>query len=301
VPLVSIYPSDGTAEADFPYLILNSPWANPMREAVAEAFGRYARGPEGRDAFLAAGFRDSNRLPGPALIPGNGVEERIVALPRAILLPESVENAAAAWTAVTRPTNALLVFDTSGSMASIVPGTGGKTRLDLTKAAAHQALDLFDPTARVGVWSFANAVSRLEPIAALGSLGPDGQTTHLQAVSAAIDNLVAGGNTNLYSTVDAACQEVEGHRLADAANLVVLLTDGADDNNTGSLTLNDLTNQLHSTCGDPNQPVRVVTVGLGVKADSQVLSSISRATGADSFSSPTSFDISQVLLNALFS
>jgi len=83
---------------------------------------------------------------------------------------------------------------------------------------------------------------------------------------------------------------------------VVLLTDGADDNNvSGGLTLPDLVNKLHSTCGDPGKPVQVITIGLGVKADSAVLRQISESTNAQSYSSPTSFDINQVMLTALFS
>jgi Ca-activated chloride channel family protein len=305
VPLVAIYPSDGTAEADFPYLVLNAPWASAQRESVANAFLRYARGEEGRAAFLAAGYRDSNRLPGPALSPVNGLVSTITALPRAVLLPESVQHAVASWTAATRPTNMLLVFDTSGSMGEVVPGTGNKTRLDLTKAAALGSLALLDGSARVGLWAFSTIdqgpdYRSLVPIAPLSDT-TDG-TTHLDQVTAAINGLQAGGSTGLYNTAYAACQDVASHRVDGAANFVVLLTDGADDNNVAnSLTLPDLVTKLKATCGDPGKPVQVITIGLGVKADSAILRQISDATGATSYSSPTSFDISQVMLSALFS
>jgi Ca-activated chloride channel homolog len=310
VPLEAVYPQDGVgfgalAEADFPYLILNASWTTAQRHDVATAFLHFARSPQGKEAFLSAGLRDSNRAPGPELVPANGVESRITALPLAILLPESVEHAAASWTAVTRATNVLLVFDTSGSMDQVVPGTGGKSRLDLTKAAAQDSLKLFDSAARVGVWAFSTVnggkdYRRILQIQALGD--PEGTGTHLDAVENAINDLRAGGNTGLYNTTFAACQEVLARRVDGAANLVVLLTDGADDNNvSGGLTLDQLAAKLRDTCGDPGKPVKVITIGLGVKADSQVLRTISDATNASSYSSPTSFDISQVLLSALFS
>jgi Ca-activated chloride channel family protein len=305
VPLEAIYPSDGTAEADFPYLVLNAPWANIRHQAVANAFLQYARGSQGRARFLADGLRDSNRLPGPDLSPAYGLESTITALPRAVLLPESVQHAAASWTAVTRSTNMLLVFDTSGSMGEVVPGTGDKTRLDLTKAAAISSLGLLDGSARVGVWAF-STVDQGQDYRSLVPLAPLSESTdntsHLDQVTEAIKGLQAGGNTGLYNTTYAACQEVASHRVDGAANFVVLLTDGADDNNvTNGLTLPDLVTKLHATCGNSAKPVQVITIGLGVKADSTILRQISDATSASTYSSPTSFDISQVMLSALFS
>jgi len=297
LPLVAIYPQDGIAEADFPYLVLNADWSNQSRKDVANAFGRYVRGAAGKAAFQAAGFRDSNRLPGPTMTAANGVTEKLTALPRAVLLPESVQHAAATWTAVTRPTNLLLVFDTSGSMGGIVQGTG-KTRLDLTKAAALGALDLFDDSAQVGVWAFSTVTNgkdyrQLLPLNTLSK--------SRDQVEAAINGLQSGGNTGLYNTTAAACQYVAANYVAGATNLVVLLTDGADDNNVqGGLSLDALLNTLTTTCGTTQKPVKVITVGLGTSTNSEILRSISAATKAPTFSSPNTFDVSQVVLSAIF-
>jgi Ca-activated chloride channel family protein len=303
VPLQAVYPKDGTAEADFPYLILNAAWAKVERQEVAAAFLRFVRTPEARAEFQAAGLRDGNREPGPDLSPANGVAKEVTALPRAILLPESVQHAAASWTAVTRPTNVLLVFDTSGSMNATVPGTR-QTRLDLTKRAALNAVSLLDDSARVGVWEFSTSGRRrdhrvLLPLRPLrGEEGGD----HRDAVNDAIGGLDAGGNTGLYNTAWAACQEVQQRYAEDAANLIVLLTDGADDNNiSNSLSLNQLVDNLRGSCGSNDKPVQLITIGLGVDSDSNVLRQISAATRARSYSSPRSFDISQVVLTALFS
>lgn len=297
VPLVAIYPQDGTAEADFPYLILNAKWSNAKHEDVASAFLKYARGTAGKAAFQAAGFRDGNRLPGPTMTAANGVAEKITALPRAILLPESVAHAAASWTAVTRPTNVLFVFDTSGSMDGVVPGTG-KTRLDLTKGAALDALSLFDDSAGVGVWAF-STVNAGKDYRKLVSLNP--LSRNRDQATKVIKNLEANGNTGLYNTAWAACQEVAANYVTGATNLVVLLTDGADDNNVqGGLTLAQLVTNLQATCGNVTKPIKVITVGLGRNTNSDILRQISAATKAQTFASPTTFDISQVVLSALF-
>jgi Ca-activated chloride channel family protein len=297
MPLVAIYPDDGIAEADFPYLVLNAKWSNTTRKDVATAFGRFARGPQGKAAFQAAGFRDPNRIPGPAMTAANGVTDKLTGLPRAVLLPESVQHAAATWTAITRPTNLLLVFDTSGSMGTEVLGTG-KTRLDLTKAAALGALDLFDDSAQVGAWEFSTVVNgkdyrQLLPLAPLAK--------NRDQVVKSINNLQAGGNTGLYNTTAAACQYVAANYMANATNLVVLLTDGADDNNVaGGLTLDALINTLTTTCGNAQKPVKVITIGLGTNTNSEILRSISAATKAPAFASPNTFDVSQVVLSAIF-
>jgi Ca-activated chloride channel family protein len=303
IPLVAVYPQDGTAEADFPYLILrDTTWTTRERSDVAAAFLKYVRGSQGRAAFLDAGFRDPNRSPGPDLIPANGVATKITALPRAVLLPESVQRAAASWTAVTRPTNVLFIFDTSGSMAEEVQGTG-KSRLDLTKTAAINALDLLNGTAKVGVWDFsttsgAEDYRKLLPLAPLDKHAGGG--THRDEVSQTIEALIPGGNTGLYNTVWSACQEVSAAHEANAANFVVLLTDGADDNNiASSLTLEQLVKNLRATCRGAT-PVQIITVGLGDEAQSTVLREISAATDAPTYASAKSFDINQVLLSFLF-
>jgi Ca-activated chloride channel family protein len=230
--------------------------------------------------------------------------ERITALPRAVLLPESVQFAAASWTAVTRPTNVLIVFDTSGSMRGRVQGTS-KSRLDLTKAAAIAALDLLGDDARVGVWAFSTRQQgqNHREVVAINELGASsGGGTHREAVTADISSLAPGGNTGLYNTVWAAAQKVKASYVPGAANIVLLLTDGADDNNIDdTLTLTQLENNLKGISRNEAERVQVIAVGLGTDTDSDVLRAISAATGTAAFSSPNTSDISQVVLTALFS
>ena len=230
----------------------------------------------------------------------NGVTEKITALPRAVLLPESVQHAAATWTAVTRPTNLLLVFDTSGSMGGEVSGTG-KTRLDLTKAAALGALDLFDDSAQVGVWAF-STVSNGKDYRQLLPLGPLRQEPRptSRSRSTACSRAATPASTTRPA---AACQYVATNFVAGATNLVVLLTDGADDNNvSGGLTLDALLTNLTTNLrrprpeagqGDHRRPRHAAPTP-------RSCADLGRHQGPD-FSSPNTFDVSQVVLSALFS
>src|SRR3989442_15916800 len=58
MPLVAIYPKEGTLVADHPYAVLNAPWGDDQKRAAASSFLDYLRSPDAQRAFLAAGVRD---------------------------------------------------------------------------------------------------------------------------------------------------------------------------------------------------------------------------------------------------
>ncbi|WP_433199368.1 substrate-binding and VWA domain-containing protein [Dactylosporangium sp. CS-047395] len=300
-PLVAVYPSNGSADADNPYLILEAPWASKDKQDAAKAFLAYARGPEGRQVFLDAGFRDPNRVGGAALA-GSTFAARIKTVPRAVLLPESVKQSMDTWTALTRPTNVLLVLDVSGSMNEQVPGTG-KTRMQLAKDAARSAVELFDGDVDAGLWVFSTKQAgttdykQLVPIGRVGD--PVGGKPRRDQMTAAIDKLAATGDTGLYDTAAAAQQAVVDAYQPGATNLVVLMTDGKNDDSTGGLNLDQLREKLQANAGS-DKKVPIVTVGYGNDADFASLQEISRVSGGSLYTSKTAFDINEVLLTAIF-
>ncbi len=302
-PLVALYPRSGTYDADYPYLILNSPsWSRGSTSGTiaAGAFLRYARGADGRAAFMAAGFRDPNRVGSKDMTPANGVVQTVTPLPRVVLVPDSVEQTLTDWTAVTRETNMLLVLDVSGSMKDKVAGS--TTRLDLAKAAAIAAVRKFDGQARLGLWVFSTGrdgskpFKEVVPLGALGDAMPDGKTRQ-QDMLTKIGKLTAGGDTGLYDTAAAAQADVATHFLANATNLVVLMTDGKD--STGD-PLAPLLTTLQRNHGSKT-PVPIVTIGIGAGADFGTLEQISRLSGTTSLTAKGEVDIDQVLLAGVFS
>ncbi|HKD98661.1 MAG TPA: substrate-binding and VWA domain-containing protein [Micromonosporaceae bacterium] len=301
--LVAVYPTSGSYDADYPYLILNDPvWGTAAGPIAAAAFLGYVRGPVGRAAFLDAGYRDANRVGGPQLAPSNGVQQTVEYLPRAVLVPDSVEETKTTWTAVTRETNLLLVLDVSGSMNVKIAGT--QTRLDLAKAAAIAAVKKFDAQADVGLWVFSTGLDGQKdyrvvvPLGQMSDRMPDGNSRQQEMVDQ-LGALRAGGNTGLYDTIAAAQLDVQGHFRANATNLVVVLTDGANDDDTGGLTLPELEQQLAKTRAS-GRNVPVVTVGFGADADFTTLQDISRTSGTTSVGTPSGFDINEVLLAGIF-
>ncbi|HEY1487174.1 MAG TPA: substrate-binding domain-containing protein, partial [Micromonosporaceae bacterium] len=314
-PLVAVYPKSGSYDADNPYLILNKPaWGKPQNVVAAQAFETFVRAPAARAAFLKAGFRDANRTGDATFTAANGVLRALPTnfLPRAVLDPASVHDTVLAFSAATKPTNVLIALDVSTSMSDVVPASGGKTRLQLAQAAATQALAQFDPQASVGLWQFSSNLDGTQPYQSLVPLGPIGATmsdghTRKQDLGAAISGLTAKtgkqGNTGLYATIDAAQKSVVSNYTDATTNFVVIITDGHDDpQNTPGAPQTDLgqleADLTHAHNTKTNVPV--VTIGLSSEADTKDLASISRISGGVAYTSPTGFDIAQVLAAALF-
>ncbi|HET8680250.1 MAG TPA: VWA domain-containing protein, partial [Micromonosporaceae bacterium] len=217
---------------------------------------------------------------------------------------DSVSRTLTTWTALTQPTNLLLVLDVSGSMKELVPGSG-QTRLALAKKAARDAIGLFPEDAHVGLWAFStrqNGTRDYRTVVPVGALGDPvgGQQTRKQALLAGVDSLQPAGDTGLYDTIAAAQRALLDSYRKNAANLVVLLTDGKNDDTTGGLAIAALRDQLAKNSKDPARRVPVVLIGFGNDVDFATLQEISRITGATARSSREVFDINQVLISAIF-
>ncbi|HKE63121.1 MAG TPA: substrate-binding domain-containing protein [Micromonosporaceae bacterium] len=301
-PLVAMYPSSGSYDANYPYLSLaNPPWGTDAALAAATAFESYVLGPNGRSLFLANGYRVAGHG-GPQLTNANGALAKVPSPLRTAPAPDSVADTLNTWTAITRQTNLLLVLDISGSMAEVV--SGKQTRMDLAKAAAVAAVRQFDPKSSVGLWVFSTALNGTQDYKSLVSVGtlsdsmPDGQTRRQDMIDA-IENITPGGDTGLYDTIAAAQAEMTAHYQQFATNLVVLLTDGKNDDTTGGLSLADLERKLNAARSSAKN-VPVVTIGFGADADFATLAQISHASGTISLSSQDGVDIDKVLLAGIF-
>ena len=60
VPLVAIYPSEGTLFSDSPFIVLNTDWVTPEQKVAARAFEEYVQRPENQTKLLEFGFRPNN-------------------------------------------------------------------------------------------------------------------------------------------------------------------------------------------------------------------------------------------------
>lgn len=286
VPLVAIYPKEGTLLSDHPWVVLTAPWVDDAKRKASADLLAFLQGAEARAKFQEFAFRDGQDKPGPLVNEANGL---LRDEPRALLSPPAprvLDKLLRSWASLRKQATVLLVIDTSGSMGEQVAGTG-RSKLELAKQAARNSLSQFASGDQVGLWMFSTQLDGETDYRELVPIGPMDSQRRAQ-LGERIDGLQPGGGTGLYDTSLAAHQFVEGRASADDINAVVLLTDGRNEDN--GISLDNLLSQLRTEEGA--RSVRLFTIGYGEDADLGTLRQISQTTNAAAYDSsdPTSID-----------
>ncbi|GAB3684029.1 substrate-binding and VWA domain-containing protein [Actinocorallia lasiicapitis] len=284
VPLVAVYPKEGTLVSDHPYVALTS--MDPGKQPVAAAFLEYLRGDEVQQRFAKDGFRGFDNKVTPVTTEANGLLPSQPAKMIAPPAPAVADQALASWEALRKRSNVLWVVDVSGSMKEEVPGTG-KTRMELAKASLAKAMDQFIGADKVGLWEFATKLDGSRDYRPLVPVGPI--SANRATLKARIAGLTPRTDTGLYDTALAAFGTVRDARDPGAINSVVLLTDGQNDD-PGSISLDGLTSKLDKESG-----VRLFTIGFSAGADQAVLKKIAEATDAQSYNASDATTIDKVI------
>jgi Ca-activated chloride channel family protein len=169
--------------------------------------------------------------------------------------------------------------------------------MQLAKEAAASAVKLFDGDVTAGLWVFS---SNLNGATDYKSVVPIGKVSDRRdQLINQINKIQPTGDTGLYDTAAAAQQAIVNAYKLGATNLVVLMTDGKNDDPGGGLNLAQLQAKL-SANAKTDKKVPIVTVGYGDDADFAALQDISRLSGGNLYTSKTAFDINQVLATAIF-
>jgi Ca-activated chloride channel family protein len=303
VPLAAVYLTDGTLVADHPYLSLDAPWVDADQRQAAVGFLGYLRSGPVQAGFQAVGFRNFSGVAGDQATEATGV---LAGQPATVLPPPAaplIGGIVDGYNLARKTANLIGLLDVSGSMSEPAPGTGGKTKLDLEKAAAMHANQLFSGDDDMSVWAFATNLGGpnldWRPLVGYGRLDGDvaAGVTRRQALAAAEANLRAGGNTGLYDSIAAADRFLRAHYTPGRINLVAVMTDGINDDPGGGITLPELLEQLKA--GQDSRPVRVLSIGFGADVDSRPLQAIAKATDGAFFLARNLADVDQVFLAAL--
>lgn len=284
VPLVAIYPKEGTLFSDHPYAVLS--WADAAKKAAAADFLKYLRASDQQKEFAKYAFRSFDGKPTGHITAADGLDPKQPATTLSTPTPQVLDRMLRSWAELRKPANVLMVMDVSGSMGADVAGTG-KTKLDLAKQAAVNALPQFGPNDRVGLWMFSLKQDGEKDYRELVPMGRNNQSR----LKSRIQGLIPSGGTGLYDTALASYQEVLRHQSGDAINAVVFLTDGKNEDNN-SISLDDLLPQLRQETGQDT--VRMFTIAYGGDADLDVLRRISQSTDAAAYDSRKPVSIDQV-------
>lgn len=206
------------------------------------------------------------------------------------------------WQHLAEPFHALVAIDISGSMGTTAL-PDGSTRMDLTKAAAATAVELFPEHDALGLWTFERHLDgdkdyrSVTPVRELSA--PVGGGTQRDQLSRDAQSLTFSpdGYTGLYDTTLAAYRQVLHDDAPDHLRTVIVLSDGMN-HDPGSIALDELLSTLKAE-QDTENPVRIITVGVSKDADATVLQQIAEATGGSSHVARTPQDIQKAFVDAL--
>ena len=306
VPLVAIYPSEGTLFSDNPFFVLDADWVTPAQREAAALFETFVQLPENQAKVLEFGFRPGNpQVPvGAPIVAANGVDPSQPQAELEVPNPSVLTAILDKWAVQRKEARVLLAIDVSGSMGDAGTEDGRTTKLELAQKAAMASLDEFKDDDQLGLWIFSTG------------LGPNGADNYLElmpvarfgdqreAMRSRIGDLFPTNGTPLYDVTAAASAEMKASYDAEKINAIVLLTDGVNDDGT----LDDDTDQLDRLIaslrsgseGGGSQPVRVFTISYGEDADTATLRRIAEATNAALYDASDPQTIEQVF-NAVVS
>jgi Ca-activated chloride channel family protein len=276
VPLVAIYPVEGTFWSDHPYAILDAAWVSAEEREAAQLFLAALKSRPAQERALQHGFR-----PADASIPisapvdaAHGADPKqpqtLLDVPPAPVLQKLLD----AWEVNKRAADVTLVFDKSGSM-------NGRP-MEEARAGARAFVEGLGARDQMALIFFDNQIyDTIGPVALEGGR-PD--------LLSRLAGVTAGGGTSLYDAIARGYDETAARNAKDPRRIhaVVVMTDGKDES-SHQYSLADL--QIHLNA--ESSPVKVFTIAYGNAADPQVLQRIADA-GQGSFARGTAENIVQV-------
>jgi Ca-activated chloride channel family protein len=289
VPLVAIYPKEGTLNSDNPFAVLQAPWSEAGKQAGAKDFLAFLREPAQQELFTDAGFRTYDGHPGKAVTDSGYLRDDIGVPALAPPSPPVLAAVRATWSELRKKAHLLLVLDVSGSMGQSVGA--GKTRLELAQSAAVHGLAQLSDTDEVGLWAFPNDGQVYWQYLATEPLGP-----RRTEMTNRIQQLMPSGGTPLYAVTRKAAQEVRKTSRADTINAIVVMTDGKNEN-PDDTALDGLIRELADQA--PEGGIRVFTIAYGQDADFDTLKRISEASRGAAYDATDPLTIDTVFTNVL--
>jgi hypothetical protein len=288
---VAVYPPVALPGPDYPYAVLTT----GRTQEGATAFLRALLATEGAAAITKRGLRTPLGAP-PSVIPaGAGIRDEDYQ--PAPLPPE--QDAVAllnAWGGVHISARMLAVFDISGSMAAQVPGSQ-ETRLSATIKAAQDGAQLLLGTTELGVWTFSTDLDGERDYRELVPVGPLGPRRAEIVAEVGRMRVKPNGATGLYDTVLAAYRDATRNWTPGRINMVLILTDGKDDNASG-ISRPELLGELRDLA-DPKRPVPILFIGIGPEIDPAELEQIAEVTGGRVARTAKPSGIRQIFFSAL--
>ena len=269
IPVVAIYPKEGTFWSNHPYIILNAPWVTAEQKEAAQLFQDFLLDKSQQLQAMEYGFRPADpsiSLSSP-LDTQHGVDPQ---QPQTVLEVPSAEVITAVqelWRKeAKKPVDLVVVMDVSGSMEGEKINAARKSLIDF--------VNLLDDRDRLQIILFSDQLITLTPLSTLGE--------KRQEVVQRVGGIIEGGDTRLYDAVDMAYEALSAEGDTSHIRAIVALTDGND--TASELTLDRLLQKV-GNLSEGGNATKVFTIGFGSNADKKILTQIAESTGAKQYDS----------------
>ena len=304
VPLVAIYPEEGTLYSDNPLYVLDAEWVSDDEAAAAEQFIDFVQRRENQEQILRYGFRPGNpdvSIASP-IDESNGVDpnqpQTLLEVPEPEVLTQLLDD----WQDQRKPARVLLLIDISGSMSEVADPDTGATKLDLAKEATITALDEFNDDDEVGLWVFSTDLdTEDDPEGEYLELVPTGRIGDVREnLKTQVRDQFPTNGTPLYRATQTAYEKQVAEYDPMRINAVVLLSDGVNDDGEPDDDRDQLTELLSVLSdrpeGEQGQAVRVFPISYGENADLPTLRRIAESSQAALYDSSDPRSINKVFV-----
>ncbi|MGZ9165991.1 MAG: VWA domain-containing protein [Anaerolineales bacterium] len=269
IPVVAIYPKEGTFWSNHPYVIVNAPWVTAEQKEAAQVFETFLLDKPQQLKSLEYGFRPADpSIPLSAPLDSeHGVDptqpQTILEVPSAPV----IEGIQALWRQTKKPVDLIVVMDISGSMEG--------DKITTARSSLLQFVQKLDDRDRLRIDLFSTDVSTLTPLTPIGE--------KRQQVLDSVSGIFEQGNTSLYDASLRAYQELQVEGDPKHIRAIVVLSDGQD--TASGATLQQVIDQIQATESEGGNAIKVFTIAFGSDADKIVLEAIANPSGGRQYDS----------------
>jgi Ca-activated chloride channel family protein len=269
IPVVAIYPKEGTFWSNHPYAVLNAPWVTPEQKEAAGLFETFLLNKPQQLKSLEYGFRPADPSI-PLTAPLNAEHGVDTAQPKTILeIPSAavITGIEALWRENKKPVDLVVVMDISGSMRG--------DKITSARSSLMQFVSKLDENDRLQIDLFNDQISTLTPLTPIGE--------KRQKVIDSVSGIFEQNNTSLYDAVLHAYDGLEAEGNPDHIRAIVVLSDGED--TVSAATLDDVIQKVQASEEEGGNAIKVFTIAFGEDADADVLKQIAEPGGGKQYDS----------------
>ncbi len=269
IPVVAIYPKEGTFWSNHPYVVLNAPWVTADQKEAAGVFETFLLDKPQQLKALELGFRPADpSIPITAPVDTqHGADptqpKTILEIPSASVI-DGIQNL---WQKAKKPVDLVVVMDISGSMKG--------DKITSARSSLIQFIQKLDDRDQLQINIFSSDISTLTPLSALGE--------KRQQVLDSVSGIFEGGSTKLYDATLQAYNDVQKNGDPKHIRAVVVLTDGQDTASTASI--DDVLAKINADQGEGGNSIKLFTIAFGSDADKDILKKLADPTGGKQYDS----------------